>query len=737
MRALSVRVLLVFLLVTHVTSLTLAEQAPDPLQDLMPNSYGNAFGRVYDAGTGIPIADATVIMQDHGDFPGTGQTVGRTDQSGRYRCGAIIGRYRSKVDVGRVLLSGLAGLLAGSAKKQTKDVMVTEIPVRVVKEGYQTFEGVVPCKLITAERFEMDMEPVLMTKVGNPTSSTAATGWGAVRVLSVSCDPSVARPGTSVTVSAQLQAPRGDVAPISVVCTSKLLGRGQLSPMNRRAEGLVTYAAAFTVPEKARSGTELLQVAVTSSAYDVGAQASGRMLFQVVTNLEERKAAALRAKAYAAEQAGRNAEAAPMLKDLCALPVASAEDCGWLGRIGELLHDYPTATEAWKKAIELTPQKDRLSIAGGYAGALLLAQQPTTVISDLVPLLAGIRKSDYPKRMGPGFAIGVATAYVRTGDLAKADEWYKDIVSWKGTSNLQGLAGLSQELRLMQAQTKLAASPNDAQVLLDYGRVLMDMGRWGEAVDEINKALSLNSGLRTARWDLAYALLHVQGADQRVEENFEAALAEAEHDSQPDAKTRSKDFFVWHRLGLLLYRKACRQQGVSDLQATETLRKSKAALAEGLKLARYTKKTDAYNPWSGYTGPQVRATAGWEYPEAESDFALLAGLQAVTDHPGDYLAHFRVASALAELGQADLAEAAITRTAELQPGFAEIKYAASRLALQKRDSESAKRLLQELLQSNPRHPQANLNLAKLYTEDGDMPAAAACLAKHAQCYGTP
>jgi tetratricopeptide (TPR) repeat protein len=422
---------------------------------------------------------------------------------------------------------------------------------------------------------------------------------------------------------------------------------------------------------------------------------------------------------------------------LCALPLASVEDCAWLGRIAEVVHDYPTATEAWKKAVDLSPQKERLSVVGGYADALLLAGQPATVISDLVPLLAGIRKGDYPKRIGPDFAIAVATAYLRTGDLAKADEWHKDIVSWKGASNLEGLAGFSQELRLAQGRSRLTATPNDAQARLDYGRVLMDVGHWGEAVDEISQALTLNPGLRTARWDMAYALLHIQGADQRVQENFEAALAEAEHDSQPDAKTRSKDLFVWHRLGLLLYRNAWRQQGVSDPQAADTLVKSKVALAEALKLARFTKKTDSYNAWWGYTGPQVRATAGWEYPEAESDFAFLAGLQAVTDHPGDYLAHFRVASALVELGQADLAEAAIQRTAQLQPGFVEVKYAAARLALRNGDTERAQRLLQELLQSNPRHPQANLDLARLYTEDGDMPAAAACLAKHAQCYGTP
>ena len=727
--------LLAVLLSTSLTPVLAAEQAADPLKDLLPDSYGNAFGRIYDAETGVPIPDATVIVQDQGQFPEKGQTVGRTDKSGQYRCGAKIGKYRSKVDVGRVLFSGLAGLIAGSAKKQTKDVMVTELPIRVVKDGYQTFEGLVPCKLITAEKFQVDLAPVLLTKMGAATISTAAKGWGAARVLSVSLQPAVAAPRDKVVVTAQLQAPKGELAPIRVECTSKSLGRGTLSPSDKKAEGLVTYAATFAVSKHAKAGAETVQVAVTSSAYDIGPQASASTMFQVATNAGEREAAVFRTEAYTEEVAGHTAQAVLVLKDLCALPAAMAEDHAWLGRLSEQLHDYPTATAAWKKTLDLTPEKERLGVAGGYANALVQAGDQAKVLTDVLPLLTGIKRQDYPKRIRADLAVGIATAYLRIGDLAKADEWHKDIVTWKGTSNLPGLAALRQELRLAQAEEKLKANPTDPQALLARGRVLMDTGHWSEAIDDINRALALKPDLQAARWDLGYALLHVQGGDQQVAQNFDAALAEAEHDSQPDPKTKSKDFFVWHRLGLLLYRKASQQQAAADPQAADTLAKSRAALAEGLRLARYTKRTDSYNWFYGYTTPQVNATAGWEYPEAEADFTLLAGLQAVTQRPDDYLAHFSVASALVDLGQADLAEATIRRTAELQPAFAEVRYPAARLALRKSDVVGAKQELAKLLQVNPRHPQANLDLAKLYTEDGDMPAAAACLAEYAKYYG--
>lgn len=88
------------------------------------------------------------------------------------------------------------------------------------------------------------------------------------------------------------------------------------------------------------------------------------------------------------------------------------------------------------------------------------------------------------------------------------------------------------------------------------------------------------------------------------------------------------------------------------------------------------------------------------------------------------------ATELLELGQGDLAADALRRCMELKPDFVEAKYVGARVAMLQGDSASAMAGLREVLKANPRHPQANLTLAKLYAEEGDMASAAACLAAH-------
>jgi len=139
----------------------------------------------------------------------------------------------------------------------------------------------------------------------------------------------------------------------------------------------------------------------------------------------------------------------------------------------------------------------------------------------------------------------------------------------------------------------------------------------------------------------------------------------------------------------------------------------------------------------GYTSPAVIAVAGFAYPEASADFSLLNALAAANKHPDDYLAHFNQATALIDLGQWDLARDVLQKAVTLKPDFVEAKYAGAVIAAKTGRNEEAIRLLQEVLTANPRHPDANQALAKLYTEQGNMAAAAACLAAHAACYGRP
>jgi Tfp pilus assembly protein PilF len=75
------------------------------------------------------------------------------------------------------------------------------------------------------------------------------------------------------------------------------------------------------------------------------------------------------------------------------------------------------------------------------------------------------------------------------------------------------------------------------------------------------------------------------------------------------------------------------------------------------------------------------------------------------------------------------------RAFQLNPDCVEARFGMALVALARGDRETALAGLREVLRVNPRHPRANLVLAKLYTEDGDASAGAACLAAHARFYG--
>ena len=83
-----------------------------------PTTYGDVFGHVYDADTGQPIIAAVITVQEDGVFAPEGRTVGTSDAAGHYNCEVKIGRESSNLDVGRLLSTGVAGLLMGGATKK-------------------------------------------------------------------------------------------------------------------------------------------------------------------------------------------------------------------------------------------------------------------------------------------------------------------------------------------------------------------------------------------------------------------------------------------------------------------------------------------------------------------------------------------------------------------------------------------------------------------------------------------
>jgi len=713
--------------------------AAGSLKDVEPTDWGSAKGRVYDADTGSPIEGVAVTAQQDGTFAANGRTVSTTNGSGQYRCEARLGRVRSRVEVGRLLATGLIGLLSGAAERVSRRVDVTQVNLRVTKEGYHPFEGPVPCNTIDANAFTIFMEPILLTRADQAEASTVAKGWTALRILEVTADPTILRPGSCTAISVRLKCPAiAKRDEIVVQCEVVGLAKMRLDyAKDQPASDSLLFSGRLCVPDSAKAGAHRLSVSARAP-YDLGSDERAGPLICVVTDFDERKAARLRTRADDLAGSGNNVEARAELQELCALPQATADDFQALADVSLRLHDYEGAVASMKRVVEQTPEKTRFVPMAQYANALVLGGQGNAVIQELTPVVDKVKEQDRPKRMPADLMVAIGTAYLNSGKLTEAVAIERQLARWPDSGSRESVREFRRSLRLVQVEAAAKADPKSAAAWADYGRALMDLGRWEEAAENLRKAVSLDSQTPAVQWDLGYALLQMSGGSAEASQSFEQALADAERAVQvAKDKPKTKDFFAWHRLGILLYRKACAQRAAGDAGSADTLTRSQEMLIEALKCAHAGAQVSQgqYSYTFGYTSPAVIAVAGFAYPEASADFSLLNALAAAGDHPVDYLAQFNEATALIDLGQWDLASDALQKAVALKPDFVEAKYAAAIIATKTGRSQEAVRLLQEVLAANPRHPDANPALAKLYTEQGDMSAAASCLAAHAGYYG--
>ena len=408
--------------------------------------------------------------------------------------------------------------------------------------------------------------------------------------------------------------------------------------------------------------------------------------------------------------------------------------------MNEKLHNYDGAVAALRRAVDQTPEKTRFVPMAQYANALVMSGHGDTVVQDIVPVVDKVKEQDRPKRMPADLMVAIGNAYLSAGNLAQAAAIEKQLGRWRDSGTREDVREFRRALRLAQAEAATKADPKSASAWADYGRALMDVGRWEEAAEDLRQAIALDPQVPAVRWDLGYALLQMTGGGTEASQSFDQALADAERAVEVGkGKPKTKDFFAWHRLGILLYRKAYEQQRAGDPAAAATTKRSQEMLMEALNCARAGAQTSegSFSYMFGYTSPAVMAIAGFAYPEATADFCLLNAVAAAGKHPDNYLAHFNQATALIDLGQWDLAGEALTKSVALKPDFVEAKYAGAIIAAKTGRSQEAIKLLQEVLAANPRHPDANQALAKLYAEQGDMAAAASCLAAHAACYGQP
>ena len=123
------------------------------------SAWGPIEGRVLDATTLMPIEGAQVETWYENRTPDQDQELGLTcltDSAGRYQVRALVGTVQSNVDLGRVLTTSLAGLLAGGLtgglNKSTNAVCVDGVPLKVSYPGYKPLSGHVPLEMIFAAK---------------------------------------------------------------------------------------------------------------------------------------------------------------------------------------------------------------------------------------------------------------------------------------------------------------------------------------------------------------------------------------------------------------------------------------------------------------------------------------------------------------------------------------------------------------------------------------------------------
>ncbi len=734
--------------------------------------WGSVVGRVYDAVTGEPIAGARVVAQAGGRFADEGRTVSQTDKLGRYDCRAPLGRVSTKYNVVGALggAFGLGGLF-GPVSTTTRRIDVTQIALRITADDYHPFEGIVRCRASDPNGFYVTMEPVLLAPEDRAEVSTTADGWGGVRILSVSVEPDIVRLRGKIRVKARVKAPAavaeraraswlervfggGRPTPLGLAMTSPLWRGVRELQVTGRENGVVTFEAEAGIPKSVVSPSAWITVAVARSPLEVASGgASKRVLVQVISGDDERQAAKLRLFAAERQEKDDHPGAVEALRRLCALPGASLDDLLWLAEESERIHDFEGAADALERAEKIIPEKGdpvvvsgrqvkpedaRWEVLSRRARALLSNGEAARVLEEVLPRVEAVPEKERPETVPGELMVAIGEAYLDTGNLAKAEEVGEDLFDWSDAREETGERAFRRRLRLAVGEQGVKENPDSAKAWAEWGRALMDEGRWEEGAAKLRAALKLDPAAAAVRRDLAYALGHVSGEKSRGDEDLDSAIAAAERlVGGRNGIPESRDFHDWHTLGILLYRKARAQEAGGDADWRDSMDACREALTRAVKYGRAGASIQeflAYSPEASYGTREVRI-AGFAYPQAASDRVVLESLDSLDENPDDYLAWFALATAFLDLGEPDLAAPALRECRRLRSDFPEADYAEALLAKQRGHADEAAALLRKVLRANPRHPFANLKLAELYAARGDLAKTAGCLAAHAAVYG--
>ena len=735
--------LFAFLCLWLIHATTYADDVGQPKfnKSIEPTDMGRITGYVYDALTGQPVADAVVSVHHKGAFAEEGDTADKTNELGKYECKGLIGRKSESVNA----LGALSVLLIGASPVKTGSktyrIDITSMAVRVTRDGYHPFEGIIRCRWRDPESFMLGMQPIVLVPTDKPEVSTSADTWGNAGLVSVGLSKAIVLPKEKVTLIAQVKMPRvKKKVDFKVKCTSSLWKSKDLKPRKESLESeTVQYEMEFEAPKGDRLRVIPIVVSITECPYDLFPGGDTKTVLLQVASTTGGSDVSERNTARKLRDAGDNAGAQEILARLCSGTQANVEDYRALAEVSDSINDYATAASAWGKSVVLTDDKSKMGAMAAHAKSLAQSGQYDTVISQYLPIIEKVKPDKRPREIPLAMMVAIGNSYVASSRFDEADKLSRDLIKWLGADADSDATAFRSSLIEAQSRLSVEQSPASAAAWADYGRALIDQRRWEEAAVKLAKSVELDPSQPAVRSDLSYAMLHVADRTSETATLDEAIASAREATAIPKGKKeqKSRDFFAWHTLGMLLYEKYCIQKTAGDQTAGETMTECWNTLAQGLLCSRQGKDSRSEYHWTLGGGFSTATTGieGFAYAEADNDFSILQSLRWLAQNPDDYLAHYQLANAFYSLGRSDLAHASVDQCRQLKPDFVDGQYLAALIARAKGDTTIAKSLLDQVVKSNPRHPRANLTYSEILTEEGDAVGAAACLARYASFYG--
>jgi tetratricopeptide (TPR) repeat protein len=544
----------------------------------------------------------------------------------------------------------------------------------------------------------------------------------------------------TLTLKARLPIDRGQEYELYAFSTSRdLLPAGAMARVGKPdpETRTVTFQRVVTLPRKAKQRWAEVGAYFIRVGEYLPMDTELKAMLQVADTESEGKAAQLVAEGFDLTRKDDGGGAVRKFDEAIAAAPSYTLAHLMRGDTCLMLNRPEQAAASYQRVLELTPE-DWQTVGPRHALALLEQGNTGSAVQELNNLEKQF-KAKKIREIPPQLYLYRARCAAAGGDFAEADL----NLARAGRAGLQIPPSTQREINLKRAQAAVQKDPEQPDARLGLARVLGDTSRWEEAAAEIRRALALDPQQPWARLELGQVYQKLGRSDEALAEfeaaykmdanNLEARLALADAyrsrrryaDALPHyravAEKRPTHFHARHYLALMLFQGGQHEEAMQEF-------------LEALKLARGkgTLKNEGFGyPGSAfYLGPKKRMLAGFARPEGRQDYVILDCLDILKSHPDNALAQLNLGRALVALKLPDMALTALEKAAALLPELTDVRYT---LALARRDlgqAEEARTLLEAVQKQNPMHPHAHLDLARLYTEKGEMETAQAHVLAH-------